>query len=420
MNPFSKEEPTQGLPSVLVADDDVTTCKMLETLLYRWGYKPIPVSNGSNALDVLCSENAPNLAILDWVMPGMDGIEVIRKVRCMPNRNYTYMLLLTGRQEAGALVEGLRSGADDFVFKPFDASELQSRLAIGARIVNLEKQLREYAHNMEELATERAAQLIHADRLSSLGTMAAGMAHEINNPATAISSNLQLLEKIWGHLNPGLEYLETHAGEAGVDASQTAFCRTEMPGLISSSLSSLKRISKIVQSLKLYARKRSPEFQRCDINACIREALDLCAGPYKHNIQIQTALGHDLAAFFGDPQGMEQVIVNLVINAADAMGEMGGGTLRIATLQINEHQIEARIEDDGPGFSPEMQARLFTPFFTSKPAGKGTGLGLPICQSIIESFGGTIYASNRPEGGACFTISLPVMPSDQITGKRKT
>ena len=392
---------------ILVADDDSTTRTMLETLLVTWGYEPRLYSDGASAWFALQQPGAPRLAVLDWMMPGMDGVDVIRAMRKDEQLRYTYVLLLTGREGKSSLVEGLQSGADDFILKPCDANELKSRIAVGARLVQVEDELHQYAQNMEALATQRAAQLVHADRLSSLGVMAAGIAHEINNPCTVISSNMQLLKRLWGKIENALPYMETHADEAGISRSQLRFCREEMPGIIQSSLNGVKRISQMVKSLKTYSHKEGSGFQACDLNACILQALELCAGPIKKKVCVEQDLAEALPAFYGDTQKMEQVIVNLVINAADALEGTEKAILKISTCCSGEGHIEARIEDNGPGIPTDAAPLLFAPFYTTKPLGKGTGLGLSICQSIMESFGGTITVENVPQGGACFLLRLP-------------
>lgn len=391
---------------VLVADDDATTRSVLHSCLTKWGYDPVMVEDGVGAWNVLRNDDGPSLAIVDWMMPEMDGIALLNILRKTKMPRYVYTLMLTGRQDRDALLKGLSAGADDFILKPFDAREMQSRLAVGARVVRAEEQLRSYAKNMEQLASDRAAQLIHADRLSSLGTMAAGVAHEINNPCTSISSNLQLLERVWGQLGPALQQGASFFEEQGVSSDQLAFVQAEMPGIIRNSLNGVKRITSIVQSLKQYSRKQGGGLERCDLNACIREALNLCAGPLKKNLAIEVQADPSLPPFEGDAQQMEQVFINLVVNASDALEQMENATLTITTFMEND-RLCARVEDNGPGIPPDVLDQIWTPFYTTKPVGKGTGLGLAICQSIMESFNGAISAHNRPSGGACFVLTLP-------------
>lgn len=129
------------MSKVLIADDDRTSSKLLESLLQKWGYQVEAVHNGDDALRELLKPDAPQLAILDWMMPGLQGIEVIRRVRAAPRDFYTYALLLTSKGQKEDLLEGLEAGADDYLKKPYDAAELRARLLIGARILGLERRL---------------------------------------------------------------------------------------------------------------------------------------------------------------------------------------------------------------------------------------------------------------------------------------
>jgi two-component system cell cycle response regulator len=129
------------MSKVLIADDDRISCKLLSSLLTKWGYEADVVYNGDDALRQLLKPEAPRLAILDWMMPGLDGIEVIRKLRATHNESYVYALLLTSKEQKEDLLQGLDAGADDYLKKPFDAQELRARLRIGGRILELERRL---------------------------------------------------------------------------------------------------------------------------------------------------------------------------------------------------------------------------------------------------------------------------------------
>jgi two-component system cell cycle response regulator len=129
------------MSKVLIADDDRVSCKLLGSLLTKWGYQTCTVDNGDDALRELTKPDGPQLAILDWMMPGLDGVQVIKQLRAGHRKSYTYALLLTSRERSDDLVEGLDAGADDYLTKPFDAQELRARLRIGGRIVELERRL---------------------------------------------------------------------------------------------------------------------------------------------------------------------------------------------------------------------------------------------------------------------------------------
>ncbi|HEV3119918.1 MAG TPA: response regulator transcription factor [Gemmataceae bacterium] len=143
---------------VLIADDDRVTCRMLEAIVSEWGAQPRVARDGTSAWEILQEKDAPKLAILDWLMPGIDGLEVCRRIRALPAGQQTYVILLTVKGNRADIVEGLRSGADDYLAKPFDPEELQARLQTGKRIITLQHGL---ASKVEELegALARVEQL---------------------------------------------------------------------------------------------------------------------------------------------------------------------------------------------------------------------------------------------------------------------
>lgn len=141
------------MSKALIADDDRVWCKVLGSLLTKWGYQTETVFNGDDALRELMNPDGPQLAILDWMMPGLDGVEVIKRLRAAHRKSYTYVLLLTSREHSADLVEGLEAGADDYLRKPFDAQELRARLRIGGRILELERRLVTALEDAEYKAT---------------------------------------------------------------------------------------------------------------------------------------------------------------------------------------------------------------------------------------------------------------------------
>jgi len=159
----------------LVAEDDLTTRRILEYALGRWGYETIAVEDGAAAWGVLREDEAPQLALLDWMMPELEGVEVCRRIRGLPGGGSMYIILLTSRGEQDDIVKGLDAGANDYIVKPFEPEELRARLAVGVRVVGLQEQLR---------AVERARAITEA---------AGAAAHEINQPLTALMGTVELL-----------------------------------------------------------------------------------------------------------------------------------------------------------------------------------------------------------------------------------
>ena len=399
---------------VLVAEDDRISRRILEKYLRQWGYVVVCTVDGDQAWDALQNDNF-HMAVLDWMMPGLSGIDLCRQIRSDPRFKHLYLLLLSGRAEKRDMIDGLEAGADDYVVKPFDPMELGSRLKVGKRLVESgillqqkNAELASYARDMEMLAEERAQMLVHSDRLASLGVLTAGVAHEINNPSTFISGNVQTLERCWPMIQAALQKeIELNPDRR----RRIELVINEFPNMMSGIRNGVKRISKIVDGLKSFARIDGNELQDFEINHCLDQAMLLCSNRFKHKTKAVMALGADIPTITGDYQKMEQVFVNLFVNAADAIEEKAHlaekGMLRICS-EFKAPYINVTVEDNGPGIPKDKLRDIWKPFFTTKAVGKGTGLGLAISHGIIQDHGGDIYVENKPEGGARFTIKLPV------------
>lgn len=259
----------------------------------------------------------------------------------------------------------------------------------------------EYTEHVETLAEERALQLVHADRLATLGILSAGVAHEINNPIAYVSGNIRNLETFWPSIQ---EVLVSHPDYE--DEGQLGFICSEVPKMCEEMQKGMERIARIVDGLKTYARREPTESHAFDVNLCIENALELCTNRLKYNVTIECHMDRDIPNIEGNDQELEQVFINLFVNAADAIEENTSGELRIKTYHEADWVCVA-VEDSGPGLEQDTLDKLFTPFYTTKPPGKGTGLGLAITQSIVENHGGTIKASNRDAGGARFLLQFP-------------
>jgi DNA-binding response OmpR family regulator len=167
---------------ILIAEDDRISRRLLERKLTSWGYEVVSCNNGAEAWQALHREDAPNLAILNWMMPGMNGVEVCREIRKQKRRGYTYIILLTGRDRKRDIVEGIEAGADDYVTKPFNPHELKVRIRAGRRIIEMQ------------------SELMHREKLRGVLEMAGATCHEFNQPMQVISGYCELLMK---ELQPG-------------------------------------------------------------------------------------------------------------------------------------------------------------------------------------------------------------------------
>jgi signal transduction histidine kinase len=233
--------------------------------------------------------------------------------------------------------------------------------------------------------TDRAEleqRLVQADKLSSIGLLAAGVAHEVNTPLAVISTYAQMLAKQMAEDSPQKTLILDKI------AKQTF------------------RASEIVNSLLNFSRTSSTSFGDVSLNRVIQETLSLLEHQLqKSGVQIQSNLDNSLPPVHGNTGKLQQVFLNLFLNARDAMS--GGGTLSVRTWRDNAG-VRVEVADSGQGIAPEHLQRIYDPFFTTKGAQKGTGLGLSVTYGIIQEHGGSIEVSNRPDGGACFRLELPV------------
>ena len=397
---------------ILLAEDEAVSRRLLETSVKKWGFDPIVVQDGAQAWQILQKTSPPRMAIFDWMMPYMDGVQLCQQIRQHSNLAHTYIILVTGRTHTADVIEGLEGGADDYVTKPFDLDELRTRLQAGQRIVELQhrleetnKELEHYAEHMEELADARSRQLIHAERMATVGLMAAGIAHEINNPATFIAGNAQTQMKFWEKLEPFLRQLSVDSDQRQI----LEFILEEMPNTHDSILNGVERISHIVKGLKAFVRHEEGEKTPCNINECVEQSLLLAHNTLKNRVSVESQLDDQLPPIKADAQQIEQILVNLLINAADAIEEhQGSGTVSICTSGANGHVI-ITVEDDGPGIPPNKLESIWQPFFTTKSADRGTGLGLSIVQGIMEDHNATIEVENKNTGGARFRMRFPTV-----------
>jgi PAS domain S-box-containing protein len=241
-------------------------------------------------------------------------------------------------------------------------------------------------------------QLLQSEKMSAVGQLISGVAHELNNPLTAILGYAQLLEG------------------AGLDPRSADYVRKLFK--------QAQRTHRVVQNLLSFARQRKPQKQEVDLRKVLEEALTLREYDLKvNNVSLEREIPEDLPSVVADPHQLEQVFLNIVNNALDAMVEgSGGGVLKVRVFKKDAY-VCAEFDDTGPGIKDP--SRIFDPFYTTKSVGKGTGLGLSICYGIVKEHGGEIVARNREEGGATIAVRLlasekPALPETVVSARRES
>jgi PAS domain S-box-containing protein len=239
--------------------------------------------------------------------------------------------------------------------------------------------------------------LLLSGRLAAVGELAAGIAHEMNNPLAFVRANIGLLRQHWLSLGDRLEKLGAR--------QQSDSLLAEGEELLDESIEGVDRAVAIVRDVKGLAHGGKRERTGLDLNVLLEGALRIAAPQLRGRIEVETVFG-EVACVFGTPQELQQVFLNLVLNAAQAIEERG--RIRVSTEQLGDRVI-AHVEDDGCGIPPEIRDRIFDPFFTTKGVGEGTGLGLGIAYGIVTHHGGDITIDSQPGQGARFSVHLPAV-----------
>jgi signal transduction histidine kinase len=403
---------------VLIAEDEAVSRHLLQAYLRQWGHEVVAAADGAEAWRLFQEHEFP-LVLSDWVMPEMDGLELIRHIRSRASGAYVYIILLTARAEKQDVIAGLEAGANDFVTKPFDRGELRVRVRAGTRILELEQTLAEQNRQLRETQ----AALVQTEKLASLGQLAAGMAHEINTPIAYVANNLAVLRRdvpavlqVLDKYREGRELLRSLAPEIIALAERLEqeidlpYIRESLPRLFERSLDGLGRVRDIVKNLRDFARLDEADFKEADLNAAVRSTLEIAVHEIKKMaIDLRTHFA-ELPAVLCHPGKVNQVILNVLMNAIQAC--QTGGIVEVKTRkdESNFGGVAIEIRDNGCGIRREHLPHIFDPFFTTKPVGQGTGLGLSVSYGIIRDHGGIIEVESEVGRGTLFRIRLPLRP----------
>ncbi len=415
---------TSPLYQLLIVDDSPTN---LDLLLATFGasYELRISIDGQSALDIISSGYLPDLILLDIMMPEQDGYEVCRKLKSTSVTSNIPVIFLTALDSCEDEAKGLELGAVDFITKPFNPAIVRQR-------VNTHLELKQHRDQLQILVAEKTRevteayedlkqiheQMLQQEKMASIGQLAAGVAHEINNPTGFIGSNLNTLQKYVVKLNEGIAFMEKAimATDDFDVISQLKkmkrqlkfdFVLEDIEDLIGESKDGIERIAHIVRNLKSFSRVEDDTLKLTDLEECLEGSLSIAWNEIKYKAKVNKQY-EPLPQIPCLPQQLSQVFVNLLVNAAQAIEDQGIITV-ITRREDNWAVVE--IADNGSGISPENLERIFNAFYTTKEVGKGTGLGLSICHDILEKHQGTITVTSKVGEGTCFTIKLPISNS---------
>jgi signal transduction histidine kinase len=300
-------------------------------------------------------------------------------------------------------VQGIEGGADDYLSKPFDPAELQARVGAAERLhrayAELAAKNRELEATLRRLS-ETQAELVQAGKMAAVGTLIAGLSHEMNNPVAIILMSAQLL-------------LRQRAGREGLDDA------TLDKGLRTIEAQST-RCSQLVRALLEFAQKKPPATEPCDVRATLSRVLELSA-PHAREKRVMLEAQHTTALLptvWASQTRLDSALLNVIGNAIDAAA--GGGAVVVCARPLAKHDVSGvglDVRDTGCGIDAANLSRIFEPFFTTKPPGKGTGLGLSLTRRFFEEHGGHIRIESEPGKGTTVSMWLPAMAAEASSTK---
>jgi len=404
---------------ILIVDDDEAIRETFSSCL-RERYSCATAANVGEALALLAREPFA-LVIADMLMPGRNGVELLREI--IKRFPHTMVIMASGMDRTQRVRDALRLGAYDYLVKPCDLDVLELSVERALERRALSREAERYKKTLEERNAELAkrkaemehlqAQIVHTEKMASLGQLAAGIAHELNNPAGFIYGNMEFLRECVAGLEellcvydnatlPAPLAAEISAVKARIGYQQSL---EALSSIVKDCYEGADRIRDVVQNLRLFSRLDEAEFKKVDLHEGIESTIRLL-GRYFSNSSIELHrdyCGLPLVDCYAGQ--LNQVWMNLLVNAIHAVGH--DGHIRIST-RLNNRNVLVTISDTGKGIPPEHLDKIFDPFFTTKPVGEGTGLGLSITYGIVERHGGSISVESCPGLGTTFTIELPV------------
>jgi signal transduction histidine kinase len=359
---------------IVLADDNADMRTYVRRLLSR-DHDVVAVADGAAALAAL-REARTDLLLTDVMMPVLDGMALTRAVRADPTLRTVPVIMLSARAGAEAGIEGLEAGADDYLIKPFSARELQARVKTNLELARLRRE-----------AEEQAAQ---ARKMEAIGQLTSGVAHDFNNLLAAVMGSVELAER---------------------RVSDERVLR-----LLHNAYQAAKRGATLTEQLLAFSRRQRLEARAIDLNGVLSGMADLLHRTLGGTVAVSTRLAADLWPAMADPNRIELAVLNLAVNARDAMPK--GGELWIETENLAAAEprpaalppgefVRLSVTDTGEGMPPEVLTRLFEPFFTTKPQGKGTGLGLAQVYGTAKQLGGEVTVDSRVGEGTCVALYLP-------------
>lgn len=371
---------------VLVADDERDMLQYVVSLLSP-DYQVVQTRNGGRVRE-LVEQYHPRVVLLDWMMPGKDGLSICSDLRAESSLADLKIMLLTARIDEESKIQALRAGADDFLTKPFSSAEVKTRVLNLLRSSQMQMELRVRNTELSEALTKlqrTETLLIQSEKMNALGSLSAGLLHEINNPLNYTLTAISFAKKMESVQSPEIREILADIEEG------------------------MQRIRDVITHLKDFA---YPEKPGTESLFPLREVFDSARKILSNEIAGGT-LEVDIPETLmvrGQKTQITHVFMNLLSNAGKALVDLPPGVDKKISVRAvaSDGTLTVSVSDTGQGIPPAVLGRVFEPFFTTREVGSGMGMGLSICHTIMEAHGGTITAGNKPDGGAVFTLTLPL------------
>ena len=430
-----------GPRRILAVDDSPTYLNELADALRNEGYEVSLARSGEEAIELLAVERA-DCILMDLVMPGMGGNEACRRIKAASGVRDIPLILLTAHDDRTTMLEGLGAGADDYISKGSGFEVLCARVLAQIRRKQFEDENRRYREVLlaRELAAseERSARLVaearaamvdelertveartreleaslverrQAERLASVGMLAASMAHEINNPLAIVIGNLELVSLALDDLMERTKTRQPQGAAATTLAGQFLERLGTAADPLRDALEAAERVRQIVRDLRIFSRSDGDGVaEPVDLHNVLESAFRMASNEIRHRARLVRDFG-DIPLARGNESRLGQVFLNLIVNAAQAMpvGRATNNDIRVSTRTAGDDTVVVSVADTGVGIDETMLSKVFDPFFTTKPAGVGTGLGLAICRRIVTELGGTISVTSTLGKGTAFHVTL--------------
>ncbi|HEY9639802.1 MAG TPA: response regulator [Coleofasciculaceae cyanobacterium] len=417
---------------ILIVDDTLDNLQLLSMMLTKEGYNVRKAISGSMALKA-AQTVTPEIILLDVNMPEMNGYEVCEQLKHDPKTAAVPIIFLSALDDALDKVRAFQVGGSDYITKPFQLEEvlvrIQNQLTIRQLQAQLEVRNAELQQTLQDLKSAQV-QLVQKEKMTGLGQLVSGIAHEINNPVNFIAGNIsparQYVEDL---LNILALYQQKYPDadpeiEAVIEAIDLSFLSTDIQRLMDSMQTGAKRIQAIVLALRTFSHLDEAKVKAVDLHAGLDSVLLLLQRRLRRQreraeIKVIREWGN-LSPINCYASELNQVFLSLLNNAIDAIeGQMRSvpPSIQIANPCIwirTEQKLDKvliSIRDNGPGIDQEIRSRIYEPFFTTKAVGKGFGLGLSVSYHIVvEKHGGQLTCDSVPGQGTEFMVELPLYP----------